>query len=153
MKTKIVPFDLETAKKIQAGEVEGKIKTQCGNDVRALCIKDDVAAAIIVHDRGELLFIYDKNGAPTSPANVLEKKLFQLVLEILEIPDNEPQFKPFDRVLVRDEEREPWRATLFSNYNDNISYPYCTINGPYVQCIPFEGNEDLVGTKNTPKEE
>ena len=155
MKTKIVPFDLETAKKIQAGEIEGKIKTQCGDNVRALCIKDEMAAAIIVNDgnRSELLFIYDKNGVPMSSTNVIEKKLFQLVLEILEIPDNEPQFKPFDRVLVRDEERECWHATLFSHYADSIDFPYFTANGYYAQCISFEGNENLIGTKNEPKED
>lgn len=149
MKTKIVPFDLETAKKIQAGEVDGKVKTQCGDNVSALCIKDEVVAATILHDRdkSEYLFFYDQNGIPMSPADIIEKKIFQLVLEV------PYKFRPFDRVLVRDEEREPWRATLFSNYNDNISYPYYTINGPYVQCIPYEGNEDLVGTKNTPKED
>ena len=27
MKTKTIPFDLETAKKIQAGEIEGRIRT------------------------------------------------------------------------------------------------------------------------------
>ena len=31
MKTKIIPFDLETAKKIQAGEIEGRIVTALDN--------------------------------------------------------------------------------------------------------------------------
>lgn len=37
MKTKIIPFDLETAKKIQAGEIEGRIKTKTNKDVRIIC--------------------------------------------------------------------------------------------------------------------
>ncbi len=37
MKTKIIPFDLELEKKIQAGEIEGKIKTRSGLKARIVC--------------------------------------------------------------------------------------------------------------------
>lgn len=38
MKTKIIPFDLETAKKIQDGKIEGRIRTKEGNlKARVIC--------------------------------------------------------------------------------------------------------------------
>ena len=59
-------------------------------------------------------------------------------------------FKTFDRVLVRDELDKPWRASIFSHYNDSSHkdiYPYITINNTeYRYCIPYEGNESLFNT-------
>lgn len=54
-------------------------------------------------------------------------------------------FKPFDKVLVRNDKVEKWRASLFSNIN-NSCYSYTCINARYRYCIPYEGNEHLVGT-------
>lgn len=158
-----MPFDLNTARKIQAGEIEGKIKTQCGDDVRVLCIDDDDVdygpqmAAIIAHnygygDREEHLFIYDRNGFLVPTPIAMNRAAFQLILLI---PDNEPQFKPFDRVIVRDYGKGvSWLATLFSDYTDDKLFPYRAIDGcAYARCIPFEGNEELVGTTNEPNKE
>ena len=57
--------------------------------------------------------------------------------------------KPFDKVLVRDYDNEVWRANLFSNYISEGSYG--CVCGAYKQCIPYEGNEHLLGTTNNPK--
>ena len=140
MKTKIIPFDLETAKKIQAGEVKGAIKTSSGRNARILC--DDVqgayplAVAVTIGPGEEELFRHRLNG---------DGLLF------LEVPDNEPQFKPFQEVLVRDADKSEWRPRLYSR-KGNIGY--CTQDGcEYMQCIPYEGNESLVGTTYKPKEE
>lgn len=56
------------------------------------------------------------------------------------------QFKPFDKVLVRDNERFKWRCALYSHLEPFRIYPHVTSNGTYAMCIPFEGNEHLVGT-------
>jgi hypothetical protein len=51
--------------------------------------------------------------------------------------------KPFDKVLVRDG-AGLWRPSLFGN--DMIAgYRYFTSNGSYKECIPYEGNEHLLG--------
>jgi hypothetical protein len=57
------------------------------------------------------------------------------------------EFKTFDRVLVRDCDDHKWLATIYSHYDDEeTTYPFIVITGEgYVQCIPFEGNEHLVG--------
>ena len=62
----------------------------------------------------------------------------------------EPQFKPFEKVLVRDSESEKWRCALYSHFNSKDIYHHITVSGAYVMCIPFEGNEHLVGTTKNP---
>ena len=57
--------------------------------------------------------------------------------------------KPFDRVLVRDEENELWCARFFDYFDEKESkvYPFnCTDNDYYSECIPYEGNEHLHNT-------
>lgn len=54
------------------------------------------------------------------------------------------ELKPFDKVLIRDDEDHPWRVSLFG-YKDANSY-YCCNGCTWNQCIPYEGNEHLLGT-------
>ena len=61
-----------------------------------------------------------------------------------------PQFKPFEKVLVRDSESDKWRCTFYSHFNSKDIYHHITVSGSYVMCIPFEGNEHLVGTTKNP---
>lgn len=57
----------------------------------------------------------------------------------------ESKFKPFDKVLVRDDLNEEWSINLFSYYDrEDQDYPYVCISGHYKYCIPYEGNEYLV---------
>lgn len=65
--------------------------------------------------------------------------------------DSNHKFKPFDRVLVRDDDKDEWQISFFSHMKDDW---FITNNGHmYRQCIPYDGNEDLVGTTNKPKED
>ena len=68
------------------------------------------------------------------------------------VPDQKPkyQFKPFDKVLVRDDNEADWKCDFFSNIS-NSGYYHC-INAGWKQCIPYEGNEHLLGTSNDPKQ-
>ena len=61
-----------------------------------------------------------------------------------------PQFKPFEKVLVRDNETEKWRCTFYSYFEPYSTYPHVTSDSAYAMCIPFEGNEHLVGTTKNP---
>lgn len=61
-------------------------------------------------------------------------------------------FKPFDKVLVRRNEDSVWRCELFSHYNTfNKQCPYVCLSSVYKYCIPYEGNQHLLGTTNNPK--
>lgn len=57
------------------------------------------------------------------------------------------EFKPFDKVLVRDCSGEIWRPSFFARYLPYGRDPYQVIGGERVKlCIPYEGNESLLGT-------
>lgn len=63
------------------------------------------------------------------------------------------EFKAYDRVLVRDEDQERWGVHLYSHYDSyNEEYAYRMVgNSGYAQCIPYEGNEHLLGTTDSPE--
>lgn len=54
------------------------------------------------------------------------------------------ELKPFDRVLVRNCKSENWRANLFG-YIDKDGF-YCCVWANWAYCIPYIGNESLLGT-------
>ena len=55
---------------------------------------------------------------------------------------------PFDKVLVRDNNKQKWTVDMFGFYDKTLIYPFNCI-GHYVnQCIPYESNEYLLGTTN-----
>lgn len=55
--------------------------------------------------------------------------------------------KPFDKVLVRDNEDDIWEVSLFG-YKDDELYYRCDNGITWIQCIPYDGNEHLLGTTN-----
>lgn len=54
------------------------------------------------------------------------------------------ELKPFDKVLIRDFGSQAWQVSLFG-YKDANNY-YCCNGSCWNQCIPYEGNESLLGT-------
>lgn len=58
--------------------------------------------------------------------------------------------KPYDKVLIRRTDNGPWEPQLFSYLNNDKSfYLHRTVivgSSSVKQCIPYEGNEHLVGT-------
>lgn len=62
------------------------------------------------------------------------------------------ELKPFDKVLARDNDGEFWEINIFGRYvKGDPVFPYVCINERYKQCIPYEGNESLLGTTTSPK--
>lgn len=63
-----------------------------------------------------------------------------------------PQFKPFEKVLVRCTRKDRWKCAFYSHKIKSPSGEtwYITNGDVYRQCIPFEGNEHLVGTTKNP---
>lgn len=59
--------------------------------------------------------------------------------------ENKTEFKPFDKVLVRDGNTYEWQPELF--YKINEEGKYCTLgNVEWSQCIPYQDNEHLMDT-------
>lgn len=160
METKQIPFDLETVKKIQAGEIKGIIRTRDGRPARFLGkIDNEKFPLIFAHsqycDNQERAFHHTINGSfflDTKQGNR------DIIIEIEE-PKQEHKFKPFDKVLVRDEDNGYciWQAAFYSHfyiYRDN-GYHVTTAGDFYLdgEIIPYAGNENLLGTNNKQKED
>lgn len=54
------------------------------------------------------------------------------------------ELKPFDKVLVRNNNIRKWEADLFGF--KNVTGHYHCVGGTWLQCIPYIGNESLLGT-------
>ena len=55
--------------------------------------------------------------------------------------------KPFDRILVRDNNDETWSCSFFSHIREVAVYKFATIISSYKQCIPYnDDTKHLVGT-------
>ncbi len=58
------------------------------------------------------------------------------------------EFQPYDKVLVRKGAGYQWRAAWYSHKMGDGTH--CTTDGTWNQCIYYEGNQSLLGTKDDP---
>lgn len=66
--------------------------------------------------------------------------------------NKECELKPFDRVLVRDYENQNWIPRFFEKYTNSKDYRFRCMNGSsWKYCVPYDGNENLLGTSNDPE--
>lgn len=52
--------------------------------------------------------------------------------------------EPFQKVLCRDSPNDPWNIDMFMKYITEANCPYCCFRTSWKECIPYEGNEELV---------
>lgn len=71
---------------------------------------------------------------------------------ITRVKKKPPHFKTYDKVLVRNR-KQSWKIDFFSYYEQFGSFRYRTLGGYYEYCIPFDGNEHLVGKEVKDEEE
>ena len=237
-----IPFDLETAKKINIGERVGQIVTEKGRNRAEIVYEDNSSICpllVVIHsisvsadwfsatgkafssenrlllevpeyttfkdgdvlsnEEGNYIFILNTNGkyltslyaslAAGADFNISdniaangnnieryrlatdsEKQKMIKALKKSENPkakeylkrffgiEEKPKydFKPFDKVLVRDEDDKEWHISLFAreivdDYN-GLPYRYECSNGTlWDYCIPFEGNGCLLETAENPE--
>ena len=77
------------------------------------------------------------------------REIFLPEPEIVQEVREEPEYalKPFDKVLVRDEKNRRWSIGVFEGFFDE---EYHCLLCRYKYCIPYAGNEHLLGTINSP---
>lgn len=85
----------------------------------------------LADDRGECLLFPSKENRDWST---------------FKVPKKEYDFKPFDKVLVRDAEDSIWWADFYSHLDEDNKHN--TVGGIFNYCIRYEGNEHLLGTSN-----
>lgn len=145
------PFSLEKAKRITEGKDEGKIVTRDGNDVRILCFdalgEYSIIALIKTADDNEDVETYKDDGSCFE-----DESEYDLLIEIpIPAKINQGALKPFDKVLVRDDYGSMWRANFFSHMTRVKSFPFSCGGFEWRYCIPYEGNEHLLGTTIDPE--
>lgn len=64
--------------------------------------------------------------------------------------ENNCNFKPFDKVLVRYDDQHVWQIDFFSHYVRGVECPYKCLTRDFNQCIPYEGHEHLIDTTSEP---
>lgn len=107
---------------------------------------------------GKILKVKEISGGNISCYNFEENDWFNFpyfVLEkVIERKDKEwtvsygLKVKTGDPVLMRDDELRPWRYSVFSHKHsgEDVPYPYYSAGILAAFCIPYVGNEHLVGT-------
>lgn len=74
-----------------------------------------------------------------------------LQVEPVKVIEPKCSFNPFDKVLVRSG-NGIWGATFFSRYDNKSAWAYVGVDCiNWEQCIPYEGNEHLLGTDKSPE--
>lgn len=67
---------------------------------------------------------------------------------IVDLPKN-CEFKPFDKVICRDNDADIWKASFFSHYDERAYYPFFCNNCGYKYCLPYnDETAKLIGTTN-----
>lgn len=76
--------------------------------------------------------------------DIIKRYLSEYEYLLDEMPKRD--FKPFERVLVRRTNQERWKLHLFSRESVGDNKYECLGGVGFSQCIPYEGNEHLLGT-------
>lgn len=106
-----------------------------------------------------LFFTFEAKGKTYMMSSLLGSGLDNIILthpDYEELPLPKPHydiknFKPFDKVLVRQNDSCTWGVSFFGRYSEMF---ICCSNVCFEQCIPFnEKTEHLLGTTDMPSEE
>lgn len=100
------------------------------------------------HGKGKIIYFINHNNE-IQPAYT-GSEFIQIIKEEykeLTLPKKEHQFKPFDKILVRDDNKSIWKVDFFSHKKEDAFPPFRTVGSYYRQCIPYnEETKHLVGT-------
>lgn len=95
--------------------------------------------------------IEEKDAAQCYINTIEERFEGKLNPDTLDIEKQEEHiFEPFERVLVRDMKTEEWIPNFFYTTTYNGHYK-CLDYSTWLYCIPYEGNEHLLGTTDIPR--
>lgn len=87
-------------------------------------------------------FYYSNTESSVGILSISEQDNYELVPDKFDINS----LIPFEsRVLVRDNDYGEWRGAFWGHLRQEADIKYDTLRGVYRQCIPYEGNEHLLG--------
>ena len=129
-----------------------KVITKDGRAVRIICTNakgDEPIIALVYNNirEEENVYTYNREG--------IFYKDNDSCLDLFFAPEKKDKFdpntlQPFDKVLVRFNDRFIWKCDLFSHIEESDSpYIYHCISGRWWRCVPYnDETKHLVGTKN-----
>lgn len=132
------------------GEVEF-VKVKYGESYAIHCIVKDEALDYFTND-GRLYCDFPDAECMLFPSKDQRDWSKFIVPDQVNDQETKHQFKPFDKVLVRDSNSERWRCDFFEQQEEKEGFNVRCFRGVWCQCIPYEGNEHLLGTTNNPEE-
>lgn len=120
----------------------GGVEKLCISTGNTWCGKNEVVRYATEKEKTKLFDALTKEGKRWNA----EKKVIEDVKPMHKKESDKPEheFKPFEKVLVRDKCNEPWRAAFFSYINEYKRYVTTSMAWKY--CVPYKGNESLLGT-------
>lgn len=128
------------------------VKYHCGLDTEGVLIISDegggwTSSFYIPASAGAKIKLFeamDKNGISFDGEKLIEKTE-------VKSKSKKHEFKPFEKVLVKDRENGTWKCNFFSHMEEiNSKKFYACCSGIWSYVIPYKGNENLVGTTNNP---
>ena len=154
----IVPFDLNTVRKIKSGEIEGSVLINnyvewqhleilgLITNYGLMCMTDIKKRHVRKAIEEEKKFLAEKiiKAKDSRKINIIKRYLSEYEYLLDEMLKHD--FKPFERVLVRRNNQERWKLHLFSRESVGDNKYECLGGVGFSQCIPYEGNEHLLGT-------
>lgn len=116
------------------------------------CDDDDTNISYV--DRPFLYIYRDQIAWGENMVDFVESEFKEISAEeILSIDVDEGyEFEHLERVLVRDSEDNTWIPEFFLKKLDSRTYSFKCAYSTWNFCIPYKGNEHLVGTANSPKD-
>lgn len=147
--------------KIEPEFKEGEIYINKDGDLYLVVgkIAKDIGKAAILYANGdftaEVAFTITSDGLALAKSSD-RNKLFSFLIRKGYKYDKEQHklvkqyFKPFDRVLVRNNNTDSWKADIYLGYDENNPFPYICTRTSYSICIPYGDNEYLLGTTDSP---
>lgn len=106
-------------------------------------VNDDYVVEITEIDSEEEVYIYESKVGGVGCILFSEQDNWELVPNKFDINT----LKPFDKVLVMYDITSVWTAVLYSHYDKEMpESPFCCMGAWFERCIPYEGNEHLLGT-------
>lgn len=116
-------------------------------DLSSLTLSMGYRTCFFKKDLCKLRLVTDSEKKQLFSALEKEGKVWDAEKKIIVNLKPKVELKPFDNVLVRHQKTEEWRANIFSHTDKTDEYlDYVCVNGRWEFCIPYEGNESLLGT-------
>ena len=137
---------MEKEQKVWIRGIEGR-GTDITQELEKIGILEDSS---FICDNPNRIYFIDHNlkvnwvNIDTEAAQVLMEEYTELKLDTKK---EKYHFEPFDKVLVRDDDKSIWKVDFFSHKTEGTFSPFKTVGNYYRQCIPYnEETKHLVGT-------